>query len=82
MAQTDVALTELRDEVEQTRGTVASVVAFIDGLTAQLAEAADDPDEIRAITATLRSQRETLAGAIAANPNPGENPLPEPNPPV
>jgi septal ring factor EnvC (AmiA/AmiB activator) len=84
MAASDIALTELRDEVAALGTTVESAIAFIDGLTAQLTEVADDPDEVRAVIASLRNQRETLAQAIATtpeNPNPDVPPTPDPNAP-
>jgi len=75
MAASDIALTELRDEVAALGNTVQSAITFIDGLASQLEEVQDDPEEIRSVIASLRAQRDTLAQAIAATPE-------EPNPPV
>lgn len=90
MAQTDVALTEARDEAAQLTTVVESAVALFDRITDMLDANADDPDEIRAISATIKSQRESLARAVAENtpaseepnPTPEPEPTPEPNPPV
>jgi hypothetical protein len=81
MAASDIALTELRDEVAALGNTVTSAIAFIDGLADQLTEVADDPDEIRSVVASLRSQRETLAQAIAATPENPNPPVPPPTEP-
>jgi hypothetical protein len=79
MAQTDVALTEARDEAAQLTTVVASAVALFDRLADLFEGAADDPDEIRAIVATVRSQRESLAQAVAQHtPAEGEEPPVEP----
>jgi hypothetical protein len=83
MAQTDVALTELRDEVAQNTSVIEGAVALFERLSTMLDANADDPDEIRTIAASLRNQRETLASAIVEHTpaeEPTPNPTPEPNP--
>lgn len=80
MAQTDVALTEARDEVAQLGTVVEGVVTLLDRLSTMLEENADDPDEIRAIAASVRSQRESLAAAVVEH-TPAEPPAP-PAPPA
>jgi hypothetical protein len=83
MAQTDVALTELRDEVAQNTSVIEGAVALFERLSTMLDANADDPDEIRTIAASLRNQRETRASAIVEHTpaeEPTPNPTPEPNP--
>lgn len=81
MAQTDAALTELRDAVAAQGTVVEGIKTYIAGLASQLEANADDPDEIRAIAATVRSQSETLASAMIENTGSSEeDPTTEPNP--
>lgn len=81
MAQTDAALTELRDAVAAQTTVVESVKTFIAGLASQLEANADDPDEIRSIAATVRNQTETLSGAMVEN-TPQQPPAPPAEPTV
>ena len=79
---TDVALTALREEVSQQTTVIQSAVTLIGGLAAQIEAAADDPDEIHAIAATLRAQTQTLAQAVEEH-TPTEPPVEPPvDPPV
>jgi hypothetical protein len=82
MAASDIALTELRDEVAVLGNTVQSALAFIDGIVTQLTEVQDDPEEIRSVVASLKAQRETLAQAIAATPTDPNPPVPPTEPPT
>lgn len=54
----------LRESVAKNTSTVASAVEVLRGLSAQMADAADDPDQIRALAAEIDQNAEKLAKAI------------------
>ena len=60
----------LTEEVAALTDVVASAVAVIDNLATQIEDAKDDPEEIAAIVADLRAQKDALAAAVAANTTP------------
>lgn len=68
-------ISELKAEVERSTTVVGSTKALIQGLIDQLAQNADNPEEIRAITAQLRVNLDSLAAAVPAN-------TPTPTPPT
>jgi chromosome segregation ATPase len=72
------AINELREEVAATRGDVQSAITLINGLADRLEQAADDPQEVRALVAELRAERQALGTAVAENPLPAEAPVEEP----
>ena len=77
--------TELHDEVAANGDAVDSAVTLLNDLSARIADAADDPDEIRAIAAELSGNSTRLAEAVAANTPAGpeaptDEPTPEPEP--
>lgn len=70
----------LYTEVEANGDAVDSAVTLLENLSAQLADAADDPDEIRAIATALGENSTRLAAAVAANTPAAPEPGPEPAP--
>jgi energy-converting hydrogenase A subunit M len=80
--------TALHAEVESNGDAVDSAVTLLNTLSAQLVDAADDPDEIRAIADQLASNSTRLADAVVANtpaapePGPVVEPTPVDEPPV
>lgn len=82
MSQVQDSINEMRAEVERQTTVVASVKALIDGFITAAGEAADDPEEIRALVAGLKTNTDALAAAVPSNtPAPGTGTPPE-NPPV
>ncbi len=74
---------ELVAEVESLTTVTEGAVALIDSLRDQLVDAADDPEQIAAIVASLDSSRSKLAAALATNTDAdGEEPPVEEEPPV
>jgi hypothetical protein len=73
--------TALHEEIEANGDAVSSAIALLNDLATRVADAADDPDEIRAIAAELGGQSEALAAAVVANtpaaPEPTEPPVDE-----
>lgn len=72
----------LTEEVAALTDVVASAVAVIDNLATQIEDAKDDPEEIAAIVADLRAQKDSLAAAVAANTTPDVPPPVDPVAPV
>lgn len=74
-SDSQAALDEMKAEVERNTTVTGSVKALIDGFIAAAGEAADDPEEIRALIATLKQNTDVLAAAVPANtPTPTEPP--------
>lgn len=71
-------LQKLVDAVNANQDVVASGVALIQGLSAQLQAAKNDPAEIQKLADQLSSQSSALAAAIAQNTvaQPGANAIP------
>lgn len=68
-------LSELKAEVERTRGVVDSAVALINGIAGQIEAAvaandAGDNSQLAELSASVRGQADDLAAAVAANPAP------------
>jgi hypothetical protein len=73
--------TALYDEVESNGDAVDSAVTLLNSLSEQLVDAADDPEEIRAIAAQLGDNSTRLAEAVTANTPAATEPTPaEPTP--
>jgi hypothetical protein len=69
-------LSPLHNEVESTKGVIASAIALINGIAAKLREALAGDDvsgEVSAIAAELEAAKTALAEAVAAN-SPAEAP--------
>lgn len=60
-------LSQLIEEVAQTKTAVASALALIKGLAAQLEEAQDDPEEIQDLIDELNETQDELAAAVVEN---------------
>ena len=60
-------LDALQAQVEQNTNLEASAVTLIEGLAAQIADAANDPVQIAALSAKLQTSATALAAAITAN---------------
>lgn len=65
--ETQTAIDELAAQVEATETVEASAKTLIEGFAAQLAGAADDPAQVRAIAARMKASADALAAAVAAN---------------
>ncbi len=61
-------LDDLTTEVNDTDGVIQSAIVLIEGLAAKIAAAGTDPIALKALTASLNSNKTALANAIAANP--------------
>lgn len=72
--------TALHEEITANGDAVASAVALLNDLATRVADAADDPEEIRAIAVELGGQSEALAAAVVANTPAAPEPTPEPEP--
>lgn len=70
-------LDDLRAAVQGQTDVVASAVTAFQGLADKVEEAADDPDEVRDLAATIRQNSQALAAAIPAN-TPAAPPAPAP----
>lgn len=76
-------LDALQQQVAENTSLEQSAIQLIEGIADQLEEVKDDPEEISALTASLKSTATALAAAIAANtpaPEPTPEPTPEPEP--
>lgn len=49
---------------------IESAITLINGLSATLEEAKDDPEQIQAVIDQLAAQKDALAAAVAANTPP------------
>ena len=67
-------LEDLESEVAELKTVADSAVALIEGLADKLEEAQDDPEQIAEIITDLRSSKEALAAAVAANTQPEPEP--------
>jgi hypothetical protein len=65
-ADMDQALTDLAAEVTRDGDAVSSAVTLIQGIVAQLDAAAGDPAAVKALSASLKTQTDALAAAVAA----------------
>lgn len=63
----DTKFDALVAEVAAIRGVVPSVVALLNKLDEQLADAKDDPEQIEAIRTDLAASRQQIADAVAAH---------------
>jgi hypothetical protein len=68
-------LTTLTNEVEQTEGAVASVLALVTGLADEIRRLQADPAALQALADRLDAQQAAIAAAITANPLPTEPPV-------
>lgn len=64
---TQDAIDNLRNEVERTKGVMASAKTLIVGLLEQIEAAKDDPAQIQQIIDDARAATDDLASAIPAN---------------
>lgn len=71
----------LVEEVTALSGVVQSAIVMIENLATQIEDAKDDPEQIAALVADLRGQKEALAAAVAANSEPAVPPVDEPEDP-
>lgn len=62
-AETQAAIDELKAEVAPMSDAVTAVAATVDRLLAMVEEAGDDPEEIRAVVANIRAEREKIVAA-------------------
>lgn len=62
-----VELDNLETEVSETRTVVDSAIVLLRGLKAALDAAGADPAKLAALSASLDSQQQDLAAAVAAN---------------
>lgn len=72
---------ELRDEVSQMKGAVASATALIEGFAKRIEDAnSQGSDEVAAVISDIRAQRRQLADAVAMNDeDPNTNPERDPS---
>lgn len=68
--QEQIDIDTAASEIEETNGVIPSVLALIDNIVARLAEAGSDRTKLNAVAADLKTKREALAAAVAANPLP------------
>jgi phage-related tail protein len=61
----------LRESVAKNTSVVASAVEVMRGLSQQIADAADDPEQIKALAAEIDQNAKKLAEAIAASTSSG-----------
>lgn len=82
---------KLRSKIEESKTVMTGATAMITALAKQIRDAADDPDELRALADSLEAGKTELAAAVEANtvaetggeptPTPSEPPTPtEPTP--
>lgn len=74
--------TALHDEVAANGDAVDSAITLLTNLSAQLADAANDPAEIQAIADQLAAQSDALANAVVANTPAAPEPAPVEEPPA
>lgn len=72
------ALRALADQVAANKAVTDSAVLLIKGLSAQIANGADDAAAMAQLAMDLHVQAENLADAVAANTPPPAPPAPEP----
>jgi hypothetical protein len=63
----DPKLQALADQVKANTDVEQSAVTLITGLAAQIAAAANDPAQVAALAASLKSSADALSAAIVAN---------------
>lgn len=75
-AETQAALDEMAAAVEANTTVTGSVVTLVNKLATQIHDAADDPEEVRALADKLKANTQAIADAVAANTEPegGEEP--------
>lgn len=61
------AIDELKAEIEPLTTVVTSAIALIEGMADRFEQVADDPEQVRAVVASIRSQSDALAAAVAAH---------------
>lgn len=76
MAQKDIDA--LRQVVEVNTNATNSAMELLNGMAAQIRDAADDPDEIRALADQIEQNSKKLADAVVANSKPA-TPAPDPS---
>lgn len=82
-AETQAAIDELKAEVAPLTDDVTALIAAFDGVVAMLEEAGDDPVEIRAVAASVKTERDRIIAAAlkgTGTPVPPPPPPPEPEP--
>lgn len=72
------ALDRVESEVGEMSTVVDSAVALINGLSAQIRDAAGDADKANALADQLDAKANALADAVAANTQAAEEPPAEP----
>jgi uncharacterized coiled-coil protein SlyX len=63
----DEAITALVEKVSAQGTVIESTITLLNGLSAQLQAAADDPAQLQAIIDQVGAQTDALAAAVAAN---------------
>lgn len=61
------ALDDLTAQVAANRSVIDSALALINGIAARITAAGTDPAALAALTASLKSEDDALAAAVAAN---------------
>lgn len=72
---------KLREDVRANTSATQAAATLLDQLAGRLEQAADDPDEIRAIAASVRANSQSLGDAVTRN-TPAEEPTEPPAPPT
>lgn len=71
------AIEQLRAEIERNSSVDASAITLLTTLADKIEQLKNNPTELTALVASLRSQSDTLAAAVVANtPAEGEEPTP------
>ena len=68
------ALDNLKKEVTETKGAVASILALVEGLAQQIRDNAEDPVALNAMADELDQQQQAIAAAVTANTPPTPKP--------
>lgn len=66
-AETQAAIDDMRAAVEANTSVTQSAVTLIQQMAQQIEDAADDPEEIRALAQSMRDNSAALSAAIPAN---------------
>lgn len=72
---------KLREDVQANTSATQAAATLLDQLAGRLEQAADDPDEIRAIAASVRANSQALGDAVTRN-TPAQEPTEPPTPPT
>lgn len=67
MSKLEDALVELTDQVARNTQVEASAIELIKGLADQIGQSADDPEQVKELSARLKSSADALSAAVIAN---------------